>query len=36
MLWEQSNEEMFKQFGKALYEMILLNAAERENVITWN
>ena len=34
--WDRSNEEMLKNIGKALYDMILLNSVEQESVITWN
>jgi hypothetical protein len=34
--WDRSNEEMLKNLGKALYDMILLNTMDQENVITWN
>jgi len=35
--WDRSNEEMIKNLGKAIYDMILLNTAvEQEQSITWN
>ncbi|MFI5305386.1 MAG: hypothetical protein ACHQYP_11410 [Nitrospiria bacterium] len=36
MKWDRSNEEMLKNLGKALYDIILLNSADQESVITWN
>ena len=34
--WDRSNDEMLKNLGKALYEIILQNSAEQESLITWN
>lgn len=36
--WNRSNEEMLQDFGKALYDIILLDtmATEQETFITWN
>ncbi|MBI3593937.1 MAG: hypothetical protein HY200_03200 [Nitrospirae bacterium] len=36
MEWDRSNDEMLKNLGKALYDIILLNTVEQESVITWN
>ena len=34
--WNRSNEDMLRDFGKALYDIILLNSVEQDNFITWN
>lgn len=34
--WDRSNDEMLKNLGKALYEIILQNSMDQESVITWN
>ena len=34
--WNRSNEDMLRDFGKALYDIILLNSVEQDGFITWN
>ncbi|MHB8483448.1 MAG: hypothetical protein ACYDBV_12055 [Nitrospiria bacterium] len=34
--WNRSNEDLLRDFGKALYDIILLNSVEQDGFITWN